>query len=111
MIDEDPMSNQPKNLRNFEFNKEITISKIKILNYRFLNNHVLVLCPRLEEWIIEACDESEVNILDYGLPNNAEKLHAIINLNLEKFEKLLDMLIIQSDRVKELERCLRGENF
>lgn len=109
MIDEDPRSLQPKVIRDFDLENELANSKIRVLHYRFLNNHVLVLCPRLEEWIIDACTESGVNILDYGLPNNGEKLHSIINVNLENFKNLVDTLIIESNRVKDLQRCLMRE--
>ena len=65
LIDQDPMSTQPKVLKSFSFKREIEDSEIAILYYMHLNNHVLILRPRLEEWILDACHESGVNVADY----------------------------------------------
>jgi len=39
--------------------------KMRILYYKWLNNHVIVLCPILEEWIIEAAREVRIRIIDF----------------------------------------------
>ncbi len=48
---------------------------------------------------------------DFDLPNNPEKLREIINLNIDKFEQLIDALKGKSKRIAELERCLQGHYF
>jgi hypothetical protein len=111
MIDEDPDSNQPKTIRDFTEKAYLRDCDIRILYYRFLNNHVLVLCPELEEWIIAASHEARIEMADFGLPNNPEKLHEIINLNIDKFEILVDALRGNSRRIDVLESCLHGHYF
>jgi hypothetical protein len=71
----------------------------------------LVLCPELEEWIIAASREAGIEMADFDLPNDPEKLREIINLNIDKFEKLIDALKGKSKRIAELERCLQGHYF
>jgi len=109
MIDEDPNSNQPKTLREFMEISNVTDCKIKILNYTRLNNNVIVLCPRLEEWIIAASNEAGLRMIDYGLPNEPDKLHEIINLNVEKFNLLIDDLMGRSNRINKLKKSLNGD--
>jgi energy-coupling factor transporter ATP-binding protein EcfA2 len=57
------------------------------------NNRILVLKGKLEDWIISACKAQRINIEDFGLPNNANALHDVINNRLSSFEKLLDHLL------------------
>jgi len=106
MIDEDPRANQPRSIRDFAEVRNLPDHKIRLLYYKWLNNHVLVLCPRLEEWIIEAACEAGINMVDYGLPSEPEVLHQVINLNIEKFELLIDALKMKSSRVNGLKQCI-----
>lgn len=102
IIDEDPRSYQPNIIMKFAMVEDSPTHKIRLLYYKWLNNNVLVLCPRLEEWIIEAARETGTLMSDYGLPNEPEVLHEIINLNINKFELLIDTLKRRSNRVKKL---------
>jgi hypothetical protein len=108
MIDEDPLSYQPKVIRDFAEKENLLKHKIKILNYRLLNNHVIILCPRLEEWVTDASKEAKISMAAYGLPDKAEQLHQIINLNIDNFEHLVNDLIEKSERVNKLKQCLEG---
>ncbi len=111
MIDEDPLSNQPKTIRSFVEKAQIPECQIKILYYEFLNNHILVLSPRLEEWLIASANEAGISMSDFELPNNAEQLHQIINLNVDKLTLLIDALLEKSNRMKELKKCILGLYF
>jgi len=104
MIDEDPRSYQPRIIKEFAETESSFECKIGLLHYKWLNNHVLVLRPRLEEWIIESARETGINMTDYDLPNEPEVLHQIINLNIDKFELLIDALKTRSARVRELKQ-------
>jgi len=43
----------------------------------------------------------------YDLPKEPSKLHAIININLDKFERLIESLKQRSNRLKALKKLLR----
>jgi hypothetical protein len=109
IIDEDPMSYQPRIITEFAEWRNVSDCRIRILYYKWLNNYVVVLCPRLEEWIIEAAKESGISLNDYGLPNEPEALHQIINLNIDNFEKLIDALKERSPSVNKLKQCIEGQ--
>lgn len=107
MIDEDPLSTQPPDLEKFREIEYLERYKIRILHYRWLNNRLLVLCPKLEEWIVEAAREARINLNDYGLPSDPRKLHEVINLGIKRFRELVEDLMNQSNRVKELQAQLK----
>lgn len=111
MIDQDPHSIQPRKfLQRFEEinNHNSERNKLKILHHNSRNNRLIVLCPRLEEWIIETSREANIRLNRYNLPNNPEKLHAIINIKTERFQRLVeDMMQSSSNRVRALRDLLR----
>jgi hypothetical protein len=107
MIDQDPLSTQPtKFLQKFTETEHSEIHKLKTLRYARRNNVLVVLCPRLEEWIIEASVRANINLERYNLPNSGSELHGIINFKLNRFRQLVGDLLRQSDRVKTLQAHL-----
>ena len=91
MIDEDPNSYKP--LYFDELNEKNNQHDIILYEDEVKHNHLIVLCPRLEEWIIRTCELEGINIVrKYNLPNNGHYLHKIINKNLTRFNKLLEEL-------------------
>ena len=71
------------------------------------NNQLIVLCPKLEDWVLRAADEVRLNMSNYGLPNTANRLHRVINIDLRKFERLMaDLNAATSNRLKTLQELL-----
>jgi len=66
------------------------------------NNTLIILCPRLEEWILEAAREANVDLQKYNLPNDPAKLHQQINIQIDKFQRLIERLKTKSNRLKKL---------
>ena len=105
LIDEDPWAFQPPLLKRYSVERSFEEDGIRVLRRR--GKVLIVLCPRLEEWTLEAARKSGIDVVrEYGLPNRGDKLHREINLNLVKFERLLKKLIEQGarrvGRLKEL---------
>ena len=105
LVDEDPYSAQPP-----------YISKLKIINnksgFKILydprrNNYLIILSPRLEEWILRAAKEAGVNVKKYGLPPGGDDLHRVVNLRIDKFRELVSDLRSKSRIVRELEKTLK----
>jgi hypothetical protein len=107
IIDEDPWSVQPPHLQKFEETQDLTGYKFKILRHATKNNTLIVLCPRLEEWILEAAKEVNMDIRTYNLPNDAAKLHEQINIRIDRFQKLVQDLKKKSNRIKALKKHLK----
>jgi len=106
LIDEDPSSGQPRYVKEARLENAFPDHDIKILHHSSTDNRLIVLCPRLEEWILKAAREAGIDIGKYNLPNNATKLHTEININLGKFKNLLEDLKDSSSRLKTLKRLL-----
>jgi len=108
LVDEDPSSPQPSYIK-----KECKVWKnLSKYDFKILkdcsNNKLIVLCPRLEEWMLKAAKCAGINIKNYGLPDNGNKLHEVINVDIRKFKKLLNDLKDKSDMLKALEKFIKS---
>jgi len=101
IIDEDPGTNQPPRLQKFKEKQDLTAYKLKILHQKSKNNTVIILRPALEEWILDASKEAKIDPQEYGLPKDPTKLHQQINIQIDKFQKLVQDLA-KSKRLKTL---------
>jgi len=95
MVDEDLNSSQPKYLSNYTLieNKHDVIN----LHSKSENKTILVLKPRLEEWILKRCKKSAVKPEKHFLPSNNVQLKDVINYPLVNFTNLLEELIKKND--------------
>ena len=73
VVDEDPDKNPPLLLRNFEEFANDERANIRIL--RLNEAKLIILRPRVEEWILKVARNSGLNVKKYGLPEDAVKLH------------------------------------
>jgi hypothetical protein len=104
MVDADPGCSPPPYDKEFE---RIEISEdVELKVDRNRNNHLIVLHPKLEDWIISSAKKAQVRMKDYGLPNDSEGLQDVINFRLDKFAKLVKKLKSKSSRVKQLKKLL-----
>ncbi|HUV02914.1 MAG TPA: hypothetical protein VMW67_05675 [Desulfobacteria bacterium] len=106
LVDEDPFSVQPSYLKRLPVKEDLPTCGLKILNDTSKNNELIILSPRLEEWILKAAKDAGINIKRYNLPNDEEKLHEEINTDLRKFERLVNDLRGKSEMIKALEKAL-----
>lgn len=103
LIDEDPFSPQPPKMQKYRPQEALIELGLKVLHNRNQDNRLVVLCPRLEEWIIDACKEVRIDIRDYNLPIDPNQLHKEARLNPKNYEKLVeDLFLRNSKRVRKL---------
>jgi len=105
LADEDPSSEQPSYID--QLNLIQNQHEIKIFQDNKRRNYLIVLCPRLEEWVLKAAKEADLDISRYNLPDDGEQLHKVINLDIRKFEKLVSDLKGKSEMVKALEMAIK----
>ena len=109
MIDEDPDSRQPTIFGQMIRNEDSTSRRLMVYFDRRRNNRVVVICPKLEDWILRAAQDARirVNTSPYSLPGTPNSLHKIINNRLAQFESLVDSLLAaQSPRILKLQELL-----
>ena len=94
LIDEDPGSNHPIYLSRMILQKDMPLRGLKLLEDTDRGNKVVVLCPKLEDWIIRAAQDSGLDLRDprYNLPDNPTRLHREITFDLRKLERLVQEL-------------------
>jgi len=108
VIDEDPWAHQPPLLSKFEEEEQdLTTYEIRVFRQKSRNNLLIMLCPRLEDWILKAANEVNIRPEQFGLPKSPEELHRLINIRTDNFEKLIESIKDKSDRVKKLVHCLK----
>ena len=105
IIDEDPRSLQPPQLKNFSQMRILETVKLKLYTDP-KGNELIILSPRFEEWILTAARESGLKLSSYNLPEDPDRLHEVINLDPRKLQKLLSTLKERSRMLKELSRIL-----
>ncbi len=88
LVDEDPSSAQPSYLGKLKIRSND--NDIKFMYDNENKNYMIVLCPRLEDWIIKAAKESGIDMKDYNLPDEAYELHKVNFKTLKNFTKLIE---------------------
>lgn len=84
---------------------------VKLKQDKEQNNRLVVVCPKLEDWVIETAKASGVKMTKYNLSENPNALHADINYRLPNFQRLLAELLEQkSPRLLHLKALLEGKN-
>ena len=91
LVDEDPGSAEPAAMKQFS---EVSINhdvRLKINKSR--KNRLIVLCPRLEPWLIKSAKAAGVKMDEFGLSENVQVLDSMINHRLQNVERLLAALL------------------
>jgi hypothetical protein len=105
LIDEDPLSPQPSYIGKL---KSLPRGHgIKLLLDEKNKNYLIILCPRLEDWVLNVTKEANIDVLKYGLPNDPNKLHEALNAKLDKFKDLIDEIKQKSEMLKTLEGFIK----
>jgi|SRR5208283_2780634 len=109
LVDEDAGMTETPTLRKFvEINSN---HDLRLKLDKAQNNRLVVVCPKLEDWVIETAKASSVKMTKYNLTENPNALHADINYRLPNFQRLLAELLDQkSPRLLCLKALLSGKN-
>ena len=102
LVDQDPASAQPRDLANYE--EVQSAAGLRLLARRGNDQQrIILVCPRLEEWLIERAGAIGVRTEDYGLPADARRLHSTARYD-EKtgFRRFLDELIARDKAMHPL---------
>ena len=93
VIDEDPGSAQPRDLANYE--EVQAAAGLRLLARRGDTGRTLIIiCPRLEEWLIHRAKTAAVKPEDYGLPSDPDRLHSVPHYEQRQgFRQFLDELM------------------
>lgn len=109
IVDDDPGSAKPTYF--LEFSPE-TENKFGIESYVIskLQTRLIVIKPRLEEWVLQNASELNVNPVHYSIPTTGHELHKVINTRIPKFKDLLnEMLSKKSPALNHLKLLIENK--
>jgi hypothetical protein len=94
VIDDDPGSAKPTYFSRFtiEATEKYRVESFVI---RKSSTRLVVIKPRLEDWILLQAASCRLDVRDYYLPNNSKKLHEVINSNLPRFSDLIEEMLVR----------------
>ena len=72
IVDEDPSAPIHPYIRNLSL--EDQKYSLKIYFDKIRANRLIVICPRLEEWILEIAKQENINLSDFMLPDNPNEI-------------------------------------
>ncbi|HEV2329839.1 MAG TPA: hypothetical protein VGY56_13735 [Verrucomicrobiae bacterium] len=105
LVDEDPGSTETP---TFVAYKEVSFGHgVRFKLDRKQNNRLIIVCPKLENWVIETAKAAGVKMERYKLSDHPNELHADVNYRLPNFQRLLaDLLERKSPRLLHLKALL-----
>lgn len=107
MIDEDPESAQPPYLATLTERSDEC--DVRLLHDARRDHRIVIIRPRLEEWLIKTTSQAGLRMIDFGLSERGNELHREINSRLPKLEELLTALLdAQSPRLLHLQSLIVG---
>ena len=106
VVDEDPGNPVTRLINQFQPHHNYHAYSINVQYDGVRDNYLISLYPKHEDWVLNAARVSHVDIRKYGLPNNSNHLKRIINDNLSRYEKFLDILIPVSQHMQQLQQIL-----
>jgi hypothetical protein len=110
LIDEDPLSVKHPYEKDGLQRQDYSQYDIKHLYYPSENNELIVLCPKLEDWVLKSARIADIDVTRHGLPDEPNKLHRIIDQKIDEFRLLLNMLKKhKSERITILANLLKIE--
>ncbi|HTV40913.1 MAG TPA: hypothetical protein VMF08_10075 [Candidatus Sulfotelmatobacter sp.] len=107
MIDEDPGAAQPPYLKTLK--EQSREHGIPVLIDEGRKNSIIVLSPRLEDWLVQTTKSAGLKMTDFGFESdNGVQLHAEINQRLGSLQQLVKALLeAKSPRLLRLQSILK----
>jgi hypothetical protein len=107
IIDEDPNSEQPGELRKYKPTDEK--GAIKLLEARNNKDKALIqISPDLEHWLLKRAKENKINPKDLSLPNTAKGLHSLTRIKRNtKFIDFLNRLNHSDSEIKVMKEWIK----
>ena len=107
IVDEDPHSEQPGELKQYGVIKKKGTLKLmakKNDNARFL----IQISPDFEDWILKRAKKNKINPGDFSLPNTPRELHRLTRIkNNKKFIDFLTKVIACDDEIKAMNEWIK----
>ena len=107
MINEDPHSSQPSEMKRYiESEKKDTV-KLLVRNDN-TGKKVIQISPYLEHWLINRAKQNQIPLKDYNLPDDPVEMHDITHIERNKnFQNFLNDLIKKDAEIRTIQKCIQ----
>jgi hypothetical protein len=107
MIDEDPGAAMPHYMK--ALTDQGMEHDVRVLYDSARKNRLVVICPRLEDWLVKSAKNSGLKMTDFGFESdNGLSLHREINHRLANVERLVKALLsARNSRILRLQTLIR----
>lgn len=106
IIDEDPQSFRYRDLDNYDIKdtgKSLTLLSRKEDSHKKL----IQVSEYLEHWLISRAKANQIDLREYGLPDDPRKLHDMPHVERNRdFQKFIDRLIEADSEAKKLKKWI-----
>lgn len=93
IVDEDPGAAWPRYFNQYVRIPTMCLHDLDYYQHATHHGRLIVVRPRLEEWILKQVQISGIDPEDFSLPAKAKDLHAVITNKIPKFESMLTALL------------------
>ena len=108
VIDEDPGKTRPADISRFT-EKERQGSVVLMSGRKDAGRRLVMICPRLEEWLLARAKAIGVNPGDYGLPATTKALRKLGRYERRpKFRAFLEALLAADVEMQALKKWVSG---
>ena len=106
MVDEDPGKVQPQDMGSYR--QTDSAEGLHLLTRQgSAGQRLVIVCPKLEDWLIQRAKSSGIRPEDYGLPSDPDHLHSIPRYEQKDgFRRFLDELNERDKGMHRLRRCI-----
>ena len=105
IIDEDPDSGQPSDLRENYIEKDSKRTIKLLVRKDDVGKRIIQIAPRLEDWLYSRARQNRIDPMSFDLPKYPEDLHKILRVDKNKnFRRFLKKLIEADDEIDTLKR-------
>jgi hypothetical protein len=107
MVDEDPETAPQRYMKSLD--ERPMEHEVRALYDSQRQNRLVVICPRLEDWLVQSAKSSGLKMTDFGFESdNGRHLHREINHRLENLDRLVKQLLsARNARILRLQTLLK----
>ena len=107
MVDEDPGTAPLRYMKSLE--GETMEYDVRVLDDSQRQNRIVVICPRLEDWLVQSAKSGGLKMTDFGFESdNGRHLHREINHRLENLTRLVNqLLLVRNSRILRLQGLIK----
>lgn len=107
IIDEDPHSNQPKEMEKYdEADKNDTI---KLLVKKDDNRkRIIQISPYFEPWLINRARQNQISPKDFGLPDDPKEMHDVLHIERNRnYQNFVNKLVEADEEINTIKKWIK----